>query len=297
MAALAVGHETTRDAGLRVGARLTIAEPTMGSAEAKSVAQELSGVTAEERERLVMEHLPVVRFIARRLHERLPQHVELEDLISAGVIGLIDACGRFDRTRQVQFKSYAQFRIRGAILDALRLLDWSPRELRRRGRAVEEATRVLTLRLGRAPAAEELARAMELSLGDLQQLLGELKGLEIESLNAERTEEAGDEELDYVEAAPGESPLLRCLEGETRQQLMDAMEDLPEKERLVLTLYYFEDLTMKEIGQALGVVESRVSQIHSMAMRRMRAAMGVTVIPMEPVARARRTPQRMRSAA
>jgi RNA polymerase sigma factor for flagellar operon FliA len=234
-----------------------------------------------EQERMMVEHLPVVRSIARRLHERLPKHVELEELVSSGVLGLMDACKRFDSRRHVQFKSYAQFRIRGAILDALRLLDWSPRDLRRRGRAVEEATRALTQRVGRAPVEEEIAREMGLSLEQLQQLMGELKGLEIASLNAERNEDAGDEELDYVAAAPEESPLARCLEGEQRQQVMDAMEELPEKERLVVTLYYFEELTMREIGQALGVVESRVSQIHSMALKRLRGVMGVAERPRE----------------
>jgi RNA polymerase sigma factor for flagellar operon FliA len=227
-----------------------------------------------ERERLLLEHLPAVRYIARRLHERLPQHVEMDDLVSAGVVGLIDACSKFDAARHVQFKSYAQFRIRGAILDSLRLLDWSPRELRRKGRAVEEAIRTLTQRLGRAPGEPEIAAEMELSLEQMQQLLGDLKGLEIGSLNEERGEDSGDAELAYVPAAPEEDPLFRCLEGESRQQLIDAIEELPEKERLVLTLYYYEELTMREIGLTLGVVESRVSQIHASAVRRLRTVLG-----------------------
>ena len=112
---------------------------------------------AGDRDRMLLEHLPTVRYIARRIHERLPQHVELDDLISAGVVGLIDAFAKFDHGKKVQFKSYAQFRIRGAILDSLRTLDWSPRELRRKGRAVEEAIRAVTQRLGRAPAEQEIA--------------------------------------------------------------------------------------------------------------------------------------------
>jgi RNA polymerase sigma factor FliA len=230
---------------------------------------------AGDRERQLMEHLPMVRYIARRIHERLPQHVEMDDLVSAGVFGLIDAFNKFDHTKQVQFKSYAQFRVRGAILDSLRELDWSPRELRRKGRAVEEAIRTLTQRVGRAPQEAEIAKEMKLPLHEFQLLLGDLKGLEIGSLHAERSEDSGEEELAFLPTSPEEDPLFRCLQGEMRQRLIDAIEELPEKERLVLTLYYYEELTMKEIGLTLGVVESRVSQIHSAAVLRLRAALGV----------------------
>ncbi len=232
-----------------------------------------SSITPAERDRLLLEHLPTVRFVARRIHERLPQHVDIEDLISAGMVGLIDAFSKFDHTKQVQFKSYAQFRIRGAILDSLRTLDWSPRELRRKGRAIEETIRTLTAQFGRAPSDAEIAGSMELSLQDYQQLLGDLKGLEIGSLNLERNEDGGDDELSYLPGSESDEPLFRCLKGELRQRLIDAIETLPEKERMVLTLYYYEELTMKEIGLTLGVVESRVSQIHSAAVVRLRAAM------------------------
>ena len=226
-----------------------------------------------ERDRLLVEHLPTVRYLARRIHERLPQHVELDDLVSAGVVGLIDAFSKFDHTKKVQFKSYAQFRVRGAILDSLRTLDWSPRELRRKGRAVEEAIRTTTQKLGRAPMEPEIAKEMGVSLPEYQALLGELKGLEIGSLHMERSEDSGDEELSYIPGPVEDDPLFRCLKGEMKQRLADAIEDLPEKERMVLTLYYFEELTMKEIGLTLGVVESRVSQIHSSAVVRLRVAL------------------------
>lgn len=236
-------------------------------------ASDLEGVPVPDRDRLLLEHLPTVRYLARRIHERLPQHVDLDDLISAGVVGLIDAFSKFDHNKQVQFKSYAQFRIRGAILDSLRTLDWSPRELRRKGRAVEEAIRAATQKLGRVPSEQEIATELDLSLADYQQLLGELKGLEIGSLHMERTEDSGDEELAYIPGSPDEDPLFRCLQGEMKQRLADAIDELPEKERLVLTLYYYEELTMKEIGLTLGVVESRVSQIHSSAVVRLRVAL------------------------
>ncbi|MHB1699673.1 MAG: FliA/WhiG family RNA polymerase sigma factor [Acidobacteriaceae bacterium] len=234
----------------------------------------LSGLASTpEREQMLLDQLPSVRFIARRIHERLPAHVEMDDLISAGVLGLMDACAKFDNKKNVQFKSYAQFRIRGAILDSLRTLDWSPRELRRKGRAVEEAIRSLSGRLGRAPLEPEIAQEMGLNLGEYQQLLGELKGLEIGSLHIERSEDSGEDELAYLPNNPEEDPLFQCMQGELKQHLIDAIDDLPEKERLVLTLYYYEELTMKEIGLTLGVVESRVSQIHSSAVLRLRVAL------------------------
>jgi RNA polymerase sigma factor for flagellar operon FliA len=226
-----------------------------------------------EQEQLLLEHLPIVRFLARRIHERLPQHVDIEDLYSAGVVGLMDAFAKFDPGKKVQFRSYAQFRIRGAILDSLRTLDWSPRELRRKGRAVEEAIRTLTSRLGHAPNESEIAVELGTSLDEYQQLLGDLKGLEIGTLHLERNEDSGEEELAYVPGRPDEDPLFRCLHGEMQERLTGAIQDLPDRERLVMTLYYFEEMTMREIGMALGVVESRVSQIHASAVLHLRSAL------------------------
>jgi len=230
-------------------------------------------VLTSEQERVLLEHLPIVRFLARRIHERLPQHVDIEDLVSAGVVGLMDAFAKFDPEKKVQFRSYAQFRIRGAILDSLRTLDWSPRELRRKGRAVEEAIRMLTARMGRAPGEAEIAAEMGIGLEDYQQLLGDLKGLEIGTLHLERNENSGEEELAYVPGRPEEDPLFRCLRGELEERLAAAIADLPDRERLVMTLYYYEEMTMREIGLALGVVESRVSQMHASAVVHLRAAL------------------------
>jgi RNA polymerase sigma factor for flagellar operon FliA len=232
-------------------------------------AQVLSG----EQERLLLEHLPIVRFLARRIHERLPQQVDIEDLVSAGVVGLMDAFAKFDPAKKVQFRSYAQFRIRGAILDSLRTLDWSPRELRRKGRAVEEAIRVLTAHMGRPPGEAEVADEMALGLEEYQQLLGDLKGLEIGTLHMERNEDSGEEQLAYVPGKPEEDPLFRCLRGELEERLTDAIAHLPDRERLVMTLYYYEEMTMREIGLALGVVESRVSQVHASAVVHLRVAL------------------------
>jgi RNA polymerase sigma factor for flagellar operon FliA len=230
-------------------------------------------VLTGEQERVLLEHLPMVRFHARRIHEKLPQHVDLEDLVSAGVVGLMDAFVKFDPDKKVQFRSYAQFRIRGAILDSLRTLDWSPRELRRKGRAVEEAIRVLTARTGRVPGEQEIAAEVGIALEEYQQLLGDLKGLEIGTLHVERNEDSGEEELAYIPGRPDEDPLFRCLRGELEDRLADAIANLPERERLVMTLYYYEEMTMREIGLALGVVESRVSQVHASAVVHLRIAL------------------------
>jgi len=229
--------------------------------------------TSEEHERIIVEHLPIVRYLARRIHERLPQQVDIEDLVSSGVLGLIDAFQKFDPEKNVQFRSYAQFRIRGAILDSLRTLDWSPRDLRRKGRAVEEAIRSLTSRCGHAPSETEVAAELGMELSDYQLLLGELKGLEIGTLHAERSEDSGEEELAYIPSDPEEDPFFRCLKGEMKARLAEAIDQLPERERLVMTLYYYEEMTMKEIGLTLGVVESRVSQIHASAVLHLRVAL------------------------
>ena len=240
-----------------------------GYPPAAGTAQALSG----EQERVLLEHLPIVRFLARRIHERLPQHVDIEDMVSAGVVGLMDAFAKFDPAKKVQFRSYAQFRIRGAILDSLRTLDWSPRELRRKGRAVEEAIHVLTSRLGHAPGEGEVAAEMALGLEEYQQLLGDLKGLEIGTLHLARNEDSGEEELAYVPGRPEEDPLFRCLRGELEERLAEAIQNLPDREQLVMSLYYYEEMTMREIGLAMGVVESRVSQMHASAVVHLRVAL------------------------
>lgn len=226
----------------------------------------------EERDRILMEQLPQVRYLARRIHESLPRHVPLEDMIHAGVLGLIDALNKFDRSKHVQFGSYAKFRIRGAILDSLREMDWGPRELRRKARRVEEAQRKLSLALSRAPTELELAKELDLELREFQQLLTELDGLEIGSLHVESPWDGRDEDIcDYLPNAPEDTPFFRCMRSEMKELLAKAIADLPQKEQQVLALYYFEELTMKEVGAVLGIGESRVSQIHSLAVVRLRA--------------------------
>ena len=243
--------------------------------------------TDAERERVLMEQLPQVRYIARRVHERLPRHVPFEDLVHAGVLGLIDALNKFDQSKHVQFSSYAKFRIRGAILDSLRELDWSPRELRRKGRMVEQTHSQLSLKLGRAPSEAEIAQEMGVELHELQVLLAELDGLELGSLRVESPRDGKEEDLcEYLPGDPEDTPFFSCLRSEMKSLLMQAIAELPEKERRVLALYYYEELTMKEVGAVLGIGESRVSQIHSLAMVRLRTRLNVLQTPTCTTARA-----------
>ncbi len=229
-------------------------------------------LTREQRDQLVMEQLPQVKFIARRIHERLPKHVALEDLVHAGIVGLLDAVGKFDAEKQVQFPSYAKFRIRGAILDSLREMDWGPRELRRKARRIEEAHRKLSLQLNRAPSENEMAAELGMALAEFQHLLSEIDALEIGSLRVESPWDGKEEDLcDYLPNAPEDTPFFRCLRSEMKDLLAKVIAELPEKEQQVLALYYFEELTMKEVGAVLGIGESRVSQIHSLAVVRLRS--------------------------
>jgi RNA polymerase sigma factor FliA len=241
----------------------------------------------EERDRVLMDQLPQVRYLARRIHERLPRHVPLEDLIHAGVIGLIDALNKFDRSKHVQFGSYAKFRIRGAILDSLREMDWGPRELRRKARRVEEAERKLSLELSRAPTEVEVAKELGLELKEFQQLLTEIDGLEVGSLHLESPWDGKEEDLcDYLPNAPEDTPFFRCMRSEMKDLLAKVVGELPEKEQQVLALYYFEELTMKEVGAVLGIGESRVSQIHSLAVVRLRARLDELMNAPKPASRA-----------
>jgi RNA polymerase sigma factor for flagellar operon FliA len=244
--------------------------------------------TDAERERVLMEQLPQVRYIARRIHDRLPRHVAFEDLVHAGVVGLIDALNKFDLSKHVQFSSYAKFRIRGAILDSLRELDWSPRELRRKGRLVDSTHAQLSGKLGRVPTENEIAHEMGIDLKELQSLLAELDGLELGSLRVESSRDGKEEDLtDHIPSKPEETPFFQCLRSETKHLLEKAISELPEKEQRVLALYYYDELTMKEVGAALGIGESRVSQIHSLAMVRLRARLNYLNVTPAPAARAK----------
>ncbi len=234
--------------------------------------QKISTLDQEERDRLLMDHLPQVQYMARRIHDRLPQHVPIEDMVNAGVVGLLEAIRNFDPTRNVQMKTYAKIRIQGAILDSLRDLDWGPRKLRRRARDVEQSNQKMQGLLGRMPTETELAADLGLDLRDLQRLLSELRGLDLGSLQ-ELTSEGSHEDWScrYVPNSPQEDPLYLCLRSELRDCLARAIAELPERERQLMALYYVEELTMKEVGVVLGLGEGRISQLHSSALIRLRA--------------------------
>jgi len=230
--------------------------------------------TTEEFEKIVFEQMPQVKYIARRIHEHLPQHVPFEDLVHAGIVGLIDALNKFDSEKNVKFASYAKFRIRGAILDSLREMDWSPRDLRRKSRQVDTVIQKLQVELGRTASEPELAKALGLSLRELHHLLNDIRGLEIGSLQCESNEDGQETDLSQnIAGPPDQDPLTLCLASERKQRLEKAIARLPEREQQVLMLYYQRELTMREVGELMGVGESRVSQIHTLAVEHLRSVM------------------------
>src|SRR5438128_8222016 len=224
----------------------------------------------EERQKLLIENLAEVRHIARRIHARLPRHIPFDDLVHEGVVGLIDAVKKYDPTRSVQLRSYARNRIRGAILDSLRKSDWGSRHLRRQARRIEQTTSELTGRFGRAPSQSEVAAGLRVPLGEFQRVLKELHWLSAEASPAPPELFSREEVFGVRPSSAGEDPFETCLRMETAKVLMEASEMLAEKERQALTLYYFEERTMKEIGRILHVQESRISQIITAAQSRLR---------------------------
>jgi RNA polymerase sigma factor for flagellar operon FliA len=223
-----------------------------------------------QRETLLLEHLPQVQYVARRIHGRLPQQVLLEDLVHSGILGLMDAVRKFDPTKNVQLKHYAEFRIRGAILDSLRLVDWSPRALRRQARRLEQAIAQCRARLGRDPSESEVAAELQVSLECLQRLRGDLRGLDIGRLQADADDPSGEDAIQPRADSVEEDPYQQALRSEIKGLLDKAIGELPDREREVLALYHFQELTMKQVGAMMCIGESRVSQIHTSALLHLR---------------------------
>ena len=230
---------------------------------------------AAQREALIVEHLPMVRQVARRIGNFLPPGVEEDDLVQAGVLGLLAAVDRYDSERGVRFSTYAEHRVRGAVLDWLRSADWAPRSLRQAGHRIEEARSALSSELQRPPDDTEIADHLGLTVDQLTRTSRELEGVRLLSLN-ETISLSWDERLELVDVLEGQeqrSPLDHAELEEFRAQLTEAITDLPERSRLALSLLHVEGLTMREVGDVLGVTESRVSQIYSETMRKLRAAL------------------------
>jgi RNA polymerase sigma factor FliA len=223
--------------------------------------------TKKQRDQIVLDHLPLVKAIAIRVHESLPVHVDLDDLIHAGVMGLFDAVTKYDGDKNVQFHSYAKHRIKGAILDSLRQLDWASRDLRRRQKQVESTTRDLASKLGRTPSSTEVAGQMGVGIDRWNQMQREMRTVGLVSATPVPDQER--ERAMEFPATPEFQPDLMCERRQRKSTLARAIHTLPERYQKVVFLYYTNDLTMKEIGDVLGVNESRVSQIHKIALRKM----------------------------
>lgn len=228
--------------------------------------------TTAEREQLILQHLPQVRLIARRIHDRLPENVSLDDLISTGVVGLIAAVDNFDPSQGVQLKTYAEHKIRGAILDGLRELDWAPKNKRRRAKQIEAVIAMLEQRLGRAPAEEEIAAELKVSLEEYQQQLYEVRGLTIGSFEFANEDQEGDL-LNYIPDSEDNLPSTTLERAELERLLAQAIEQMPPMERTVLSLYYHEEATLREIAEIMQMHLSRIAQLKSQGILRLRTYM------------------------
>jgi RNA polymerase sigma factor for flagellar operon FliA len=222
-----------------------------------------------------MRELPQVYYVAANIRKRLPKHVDMEDLVQSGVIGLLDACRNYDTGKDAQFSTFAKHRIRGAILDSLRELDWGSRTLRRKGREVASSVARLERQFGRHPFEEEIATDLGIHLDELQSTLTQLDGLLLVGQMANVSGDNADS-FDLIESAPSagrDNPFELCLEGEVKAQLAAVISRMSEREQRILSLYYYEEVTMKEVSELVGIGVSRVSQIHAAAMLKLRVSL------------------------
>jgi RNA polymerase sigma factor for flagellar operon FliA len=227
------------------------------------------------RDRLILTYAPLVKFVAGRLGASLPSHVDEQDLVSYGLLGLISAIERFDPDREIKFETYAISRVKGAIIDELRSLDWVPRSVRTRAREIERAIAELERQLMRAPTDEEIASKVGISGDELEASLSEISRTSIAALDELWSPSSGGGDqialIDTIEDTSGPDPESSLEQTEMKEALGEAIARLPEREKLVVTLYYYEELTLREIGEVLGVTESRVSQLHTKAVLRLKA--------------------------
>jgi RNA polymerase sigma factor for flagellar operon FliA len=223
-----------------------------------------------ERERLILEHLSQVRLIARRIQERLPENISLDDLVSTGVIGLISAIDNFDPAHNVKLKTYAEYKIRGAILDSLRGLDWAPRQKRRKAKLIESAVAAVEQILKRSPTEEEIAIQLEVSLDEYHEWLVEIRGLNIASIEYAGNDQ-GKDLLHFIAETDDNLPSTLLERSELERLLAEEIQRIPKIEQTVLSLYYHEDLTLREIAEVVNLHESRISQLKSQAILRLRS--------------------------
>jgi RNA polymerase sigma factor for flagellar operon FliA len=222
-----------------------------------------------DKNSLLTEHMPLVKRLAHQMKAKLPPSVEVDDLVQAGMMGLLDAINRYEENHGAQFETYAVLRIRGAMLDELRSSDWMPRSTRANMRKVESAMAALQQQLGRPPSESEVAKSLKLSLGDYQDLLGDSGGHQLVYYEDFHDEDGSEGFLDRY-AVDDDDPLKSLLDTDFRQTVIDAIDALPPREKMLMGLYYEEELNLKEIGAVMGVSESRVSQLHTQAVARLR---------------------------
>ena len=263
----------------RVPAKPVQSTTVRHAAPASTAAAKASSQAAKlaRRDRVVLEHVPLVKAIAVRVHENLPVHVDLDDLVHAGILGLFDAASKFNPEKQVVFSSYAKHRIKGAILDSLRQLDWASRDMRRRHKQVEAATRDLAAELQRNPTEGEVAQKLGMDAERWRTMMIDLRNVGLISAST-RGNEGDDLPAPDFPSKPETHPDSICAREQLRNVLGDAMKTLPERYQKVVSLYYTNEMTMKEIGGILGINESRVSQIHKSALEKMQVALEATGI-------------------
>ncbi len=242
------------------------------SKKLKNLTDYRSTMGGDVRDQIIVEYAPLIKYIAQKIASRLPANIELDDLISCGVIGLMDAIEKFDPTRDNKFKTYAEFRIRGAILDELRAQDWVPRSIREKAKMVEKAYAKLEANLGRPATDEEMCKELNCTQEEFHGLLNKAKSISLLNIDDSAVFNRGDKRLiaGLMENSRSANPFTAVSYKDARDKIINGIKGLPEKQRLVLSLYYYEDLNLKEIGQVLDVTESRVSQLHTQAIMKLR---------------------------
>lgn len=228
--------------------------------------------TLEDKQQLIVEYTPLIRLIAQKIAMKLPPNIDLDDLISSGVIGLMDAIQKYDSSRDNQFKTYAEFRIRGSILDELRSQDWVPRSIREKSKVLERVYRRLEQKNGRRGTIREIAKELKMNLAETHDLLKQVTSVSIIAMEDDVRQFPFQDRktlLGMLEQMRANNPHFQANIKDIKQEIQRSLQELPENERLVMALYYYEDLNLKEIGAILDVTESRVSQIHSQAVARL----------------------------